>query len=92
MSLQKGSVYVGDSNGRLHVLDAKKDFSPFKSYSAGHTKSINVVHATTGCIITGSLDKSVRVLSSTDPPQLITSFICPNGEVAAVSFNSNPIL
>lgn len=92
MVMQKDIVHVGDSGGNLHVLDPKRDYEPVKCYPTGHKRGITGLYCASGCLITGSLDKTVRIMSPTDPPQLIACLSSPQGEVASVSIelNRNP--
>jgi len=71
--MQRDWVCVGDSFGKLHLLDLKNDFKLVKSYSTEHRDMIDV-HMTNGCLITaGSADNTVRISSLTDPPQPIVT-------------------
>lgn len=82
---KKNIVYVGDSNANVHVLDPLKEFAPAKKYSTEHEKGITGVYVDPGCLITSSLDRTVQILSPTDPPKPIASLQYGNGEVAGVS-------
>ncbi|XP_043274234.1 F-box/WD repeat-containing protein 9-like [Venturia canescens] len=88
MAMDKRAVYVGDNSGRLHILDSRNRFEMVKSYDTGHTKGINCLCATPGGLITGSLDKTVRFLSPTDPPQLITRLSGSVGEIAGMDYQN----
>lgn len=83
--MRKDIVYVGDKAAKLHILDPKKNYEHVKTYDTAHNKGITGVHCTNGCLITGSLDKTVRVSSPTDPPQNLTTLNCGYGEIAGVS-------
>lgn len=85
MCTHKDVLYVGDSGANLHVLDMKQDFHLVKSYKTEHEKKITGVCASPGCLITSSLDKTVKVTSPTDSPQPIATLQYRNGEVAGVS-------
>ena len=85
MCMQQDIVYVGDGNAKLHVLDPKKDFKPVKCYTTEHKKGINGVHVAPGCLITSSMDQTVRISSPTDPPQHVTTLKSSYGEIASVS-------
>lgn len=89
MSMQKDLVYVGDSNAKLHVLDLKREFEPVKCYETKHKKGITGVHFTTGCLITSSTDKTVRISTPTDPPQNFTTLTCGYGEIASTDYLNN---
>lgn len=86
ISLQKDLVYVGDSNAKLHVLDPNREFELVKTYTTEHRKAITGVHFTPGCVITSSMDKTVRISSPTDPPQHITTLTCGYGEIASTDY------
>ncbi|KAK2575614.1 hypothetical protein KPH14_011318 [Odynerus spinipes] len=86
MSMHKDLIYVGDSSAKLHVLDPKKDFEPVKCYETEHKKGITGVHFTPGCVITSSMDKTVRISSPTDPPQHLTTLTCGYGEIASIDY------
>ncbi|XP_024885673.1 F-box/WD repeat-containing protein 9-like, partial [Temnothorax curvispinosus] len=66
-------VCVGDSKAKLHMLDPKNDFELVKSYSTEHTNGITGVRLMHGCLITSSLDGTVRISSLTDPPRPIAT-------------------
>ncbi|XP_024883726.1 F-box/WD repeat-containing protein 9-like, partial [Temnothorax curvispinosus] len=66
-------VCVGDSKAKLHMLDPKNDFELVKSYSTEHTNGITGVCLMHGCLITSSLDGTVRISSLTDPPRPIAT-------------------
>lgn len=84
ISLHKSIVYVGDNGGRLHVLDPNEEFNIVKSYDTGHQKAITGVYQAPGCLITSSLDKTVRILSPTNPPRLLAALHSNYGEIASV--------
>ena len=86
MCMQRDMVYIGDGSAKLHVLDPKKDFQPVKCYTTEHKKGINGVHLTRGCLITSSMDKTVRINSPTDPPQHITTLESSYGEIASTDY------
>lgn len=86
--MQKGIVYVGDNGGRVHVLDPNKDFELVQTYVTGHKKAITGVRRVPGCLITSSLDKTVRISSPTHPPRLIRTLQSTYGEVASVRIKS----
>lgn len=85
MSMQRDMVYVGDSAAKLHVLNPKHEFEVVKSYTTEHTKRITGVHFTHGCLITSSIDKTVRISSPTDPPRTIATLTSEFGEIASVN-------
>jgi len=85
MNMQRDWVCVGDSTGKLHLLDLKNDFELVKAYSTEHTKEITGVHMTDGCLITGSADRVVRISSLTDPPQTIAEIFSKFGKISRVS-------
>ncbi|XP_051159722.1 F-box/WD repeat-containing protein 9-like [Leptopilina boulardi] len=89
--MRKDIVYVGDKAAKLHILDPKKNYEHVKTYDTAHNKGITGVHCTNGCLITGSLDKTVRVSSPTDPPQNLTTLNCGYGEIAGMDY-SNEVL
>ncbi|XP_058802168.1 F-box/WD repeat-containing protein 9-like [Phymastichus coffea] len=86
MYMQKDVVYVGDSGANLHILDIKQDFDPVKSYKTGHEKKITGVYAGTGCLITSSLDRTVKITSPTDPPHMLATLQYRNGEIAGIDY------
>ncbi|XP_015118770.1 F-box/WD repeat-containing protein 9 isoform X2 [Diachasma alloeum] len=86
MFMHNGLVYIGDSNSNIHILDEKKDFNVVKSYKTEHTKGITGIHASSGCLMTVSLDKTVRIMGPTDPPQSIATFECKHGDVASMHY------
>lgn len=86
MSMQKDIVYIGDSSAKLHVLDPKKDFELVRFYETEHEKGITGVHLAPGCLITSSLDKTVRISSPTDPPQHLTALSSSHGEIASIDY------
>jgi len=72
MNMQRDWVCVGDSTGKLLMLDLKNDSDLVKSYFTGHTRQITEVRITDGCLITtGFADRIIRFSSLTDPPQTI---------------------
>lgn len=79
-------VYVGDKGGKLHILDPKKNYECVKTYDTAHDKGITGVYCADGCLITSSMDKTVRILSPTDPPQIITTLNCGYGEIAGIDY------
>lgn len=83
--MQRDMIYVGDRSAKLHVLDPKKDFEPVKCYTTEHRKGINGVHYAPGCLITSSMDETIRVSTPTDPPQHLTTLKSSYGEIASVS-------
>lgn len=83
--MQRDMIYVGDGSAKLHVLDPRNDFKPVKYYTTEHKKGINGVHFTPGCLITSSMDQTVRISSPTDPPQHLTTLKSSYGEIASVS-------
>lgn len=85
MCMQRDMIYVGDGSAKLHVLDPRNDFKPVKHYTTEHKKGINGVHFTPGCLITSSMDQTVRISSPTDPPQHLTTLKSSYGEIASVS-------
>ncbi|XP_026674387.1 F-box/WD repeat-containing protein 9-like isoform X2 [Ceratina calcarata] len=89
MCMQRDIVYVGDGNAKLHVLDPKANFKPVKCYSTEHKKGINGVHAAPGCLITSSMDATVRISSPTDPPQHLTTLNSSYGEIASTDYLNN---
>lgn len=91
MCMRKDVVYVGDTCAKLHILDPKQDFEQVKCYDTAHEKGITGVHCAPGCLITSSLDKTVRISSPTDPPQLLTTLNCGYGEIAGIDY-SNEVL
>ncbi|XP_024937719.1 F-box/WD repeat-containing protein 9 isoform X2 [Cephus cinctus] len=86
VSMNKGIVYVGDSGAKLHVLNPKKDFELKKCYTTKHEKAITGLHVAPGCLITGSLDKTVIIWSPTDPPQHVETLTSPYGEVPSIDY------
>ncbi|XP_071565468.1 F-box/WD repeat-containing protein 9-like isoform X2 [Temnothorax nylanderi] len=66
-------VFIGDRDAKLHILNLNNDFELVKSYSTEHTESITRVHLTHECLITSSMDGTVRISSLTDPPQPIAT-------------------
>ncbi|XP_003707325.1 F-box/WD repeat-containing protein 9 [Megachile rotundata] len=86
MCMQRNMVYVGDGDAKLHVLDPTKDFEPVKCYTTEHKKGINGVHLTPGCLITSSMDKTVRINSPTDPPQHLTTLKSSYGVIASTDY------
>ncbi|XP_033216621.1 F-box/WD repeat-containing protein 9-like isoform X2 [Belonocnema kinseyi] len=86
LCLKKDIVYVGDTTAKIHILDPKKDFEPVKCYKTEHLKGITGVHCSAGCLITSSLDKTVRISSPTDPPQPLTTLTCGYGEIASIDY------
>ncbi|CAL7949530.1 unnamed protein product [Xylocopa violacea] len=86
MCMQRDMVYVGDGGGKLHVLDPKKNFEPVRSYTTEHKKAINDVHCSPGCLITSSMDETVRIASPTDPPQHLTTLKSSYGEIASTDY------
>ncbi|XP_076234420.1 F-box/WD repeat-containing protein 9 [Calliopsis andreniformis] len=84
--MQRDAVYVGDSSAKLHVLDPKQDFDRVKCYSTEHRKGVSGVHVAPGCIITSSTDETVRISSSTDPPQHIVTLRSNYGEIASIDY------
>ncbi|KAK1118446.1 hypothetical protein K0M31_015144 [Melipona bicolor] len=89
MCMQQDIVYVGDGNAKLHILDPKKDFKPVKCYTTEHKKGINGVHVAPGCLITSSMDQTVRISSPTDPPQHVTTLKSSYGEIASTDYLNN---
>lgn len=83
--MQRDMIYVGDGSAKLHVLDPRNDFKRVKCYTTEHKKGINGVHFTPGCLITSSMDQTVRISSPTDPPQHLTTLKSSYGEIASVS-------
>ncbi|CAK9822567.1 F-box/WD repeat-containing protein 9 [Anthophora retusa] len=79
-------VYVGDGSAKLHVLDPKNDFEPVRCYTTDHKKGINGVHLAPGCLITSSMDETVRISSPTDPPQHLTILKSDYGEIASTDY------
>ncbi|XP_024880470.1 F-box/WD repeat-containing protein 9-like isoform X1 [Temnothorax curvispinosus] len=73
IDMRRDLVCVGDNEGKLHMLEPKNDFELVKSYSTEHTDEITGVRLTHGCLITSSLDGTVRISSPTDPPKLIAT-------------------
>ncbi|KOC64775.1 F-box/WD repeat-containing protein 9, partial [Habropoda laboriosa] len=86
MCMQRDMVYVGDGSAKLHVLDPKKDFERVKCYSTDHKKGINGVHIAPGCLITSSMDETVRIFSPTDPPQHFATLKSNYGEIASMDY------
>lgn len=86
MCMQRDAVFVGDSIGKLHVLDPRRDFEPVKSYTTEHKNGINGVHITPGCLITSSRDQTVRISSPTDPLQNLTTLSSSYGEIASLDY------
>ncbi|OAD56971.1 F-box/WD repeat-containing protein 9, partial [Eufriesea mexicana] len=86
MCIQRDMVYVGDGNAKLHVLDPNKGFEPVKYYTTEHKKGINGVHLAPGCLITCSMDETVRISSPTDPPQPLTTLKSNYGEIASTDY------
>ncbi|KAL7294687.1 hypothetical protein TKK_0011989 [Trichogramma kaykai] len=86
MCMQNNVVYVGDNLANIHVLDEKKMFEPVKTYKTEHKKSITGIHVDAGCLITSSLDRTVKISSPTDPPTLLSEFEFKNGEIASIGF------
>lgn len=86
MCMHRDMVYVGDSNAKLHVLDPRTDFEPVKCYNTEHKKGITGVHLAPGCLITSSMDQSVRITSPTDPPQHLTTLWSGYGEIASIDY------
>ncbi|XP_071574645.1 F-box/WD repeat-containing protein 9-like isoform X2 [Temnothorax nylanderi] len=73
MSMRRDWVCVGDHKAKLHMLNLNNDFELVKSYSTEHTKGITEVHLTHGCLITSSIDGTVRISSLSDPPKPIAT-------------------
>ncbi|XP_071634218.1 F-box/WD repeat-containing protein 9-like isoform X2 [Temnothorax longispinosus] len=74
MSMRRDNwVCVGDTKAKLHMLDPKNDFELVKSYSTEHTDEITGVRLMRGCLITSSIDGTVRMSSLTDPPRPIAT-------------------
>ncbi|XP_071565457.1 F-box/WD repeat-containing protein 9-like isoform X2 [Temnothorax nylanderi] len=72
VSMRRDWVFIGDSRGKLHLVNPN-DFEVVKSYSTEHTNSITGVRLTHGCLITSSMDRTVRIWSPTDPPKPIAT-------------------
>lgn len=49
-------------------------------------KGINGVHIAPGCLLTSSMDKTVRISSPTDPPQHLTTLKSNYGEIASTDY------
>ncbi|KAJ8670377.1 hypothetical protein QAD02_001636 [Eretmocerus hayati] len=86
MCLKDDIVYIGDSSAKLHILDPKQDFELVKSFKTEHEKNITGVHVDAGCLITSSLDRTVKISSPTDPPQLLNSLQYNYGEIANIDY------
>ncbi|XP_012272271.1 F-box/WD repeat-containing protein 9 isoform X2 [Orussus abietinus] len=86
ISMHREIVHVGDSSGNLHILDPKNDFTNVKCYMGEHLKGINGVHYTPGCLITVSLDRTVKISSPTDPPLNLNTLNCHYGEIASSAY------
>jgi F-box/WD-40 domain protein 9 len=85
ISMQRDLICLGDSIGKLHVLNPKNDFELVKSYSTGHNKPITGVYLSYANLITSSTDGTIRISSPTDPPRPIIIKNSGFGEVASVS-------
>ncbi|XP_050486863.1 F-box/WD repeat-containing protein 9-like [Bombus huntii] len=86
MCMQRDMIYVGDGSAKLHVLDPRNNFKRVKCYTTEHEKGINGVHSTPGCLITSSMDQTVRISSPTDPPQHLTTLKSTYGEIANTDY------
>lgn len=84
MCMQKSLVYVGDSAGKVHILDEKKNFELVKSFTTEHKNGINGIQVNAGCLITSSRDKTVRITAPTDPPKPLRTLSSNHGEIASV--------
>ncbi|XP_071565471.1 F-box/WD repeat-containing protein 9-like isoform X2 [Temnothorax nylanderi] len=73
INMRRDWVFVGTRDAKLHTLNLNNDFELVKSYSTEHTESITRVHLTHECLITSSMDGTVRISSLTDPPQPIAT-------------------
>ncbi|XP_071576067.1 F-box/WD repeat-containing protein 9-like isoform X2 [Temnothorax nylanderi] len=76
INIRRDLVFVGAGtyfHSKLHVLNLKNDFELVKSYSTEHTKYITRMLLTHGCLITSSMDGTVRISSLTDPPKPIAT-------------------
>ncbi|XP_071565475.1 F-box/WD repeat-containing protein 9-like [Temnothorax nylanderi] len=73
INMRRDWIFVGDRDAKLHILNLNNDFELVKSYSTEHTNSITRVHLTHECLITSSMDGTVRISSLTDPPQPIAT-------------------
>ncbi|XP_024889918.1 uncharacterized protein LOC112466198 [Temnothorax curvispinosus] len=79
INMRRDLVFVGTKDTfcskslKLHVLNPKDDFKIVKSYSTKHTNNITRVHLTHGCLITSSMDGTVRISSLTDPSKPIAT-------------------
>ncbi|XP_077276742.1 F-box/WD repeat-containing protein 9-like [Temnothorax americanus] len=72
VSMRRDWVFIGDSRAKLHLVNPN-DFEIVKSYSTEHTEDITGVQLTHGCLITSSMDRTVRIWSPTDPPKPIAT-------------------
>jgi len=84
MHMHRDWVCVGDSTGKLYLLDLKKDSKPVKYFSIYHERLIGV-HMTDGCLITTGSDRAFRISSLTDPPEIINGSCTMLGKITRVS-------
>ncbi|XP_024890795.1 F-box/WD repeat-containing protein 9-like isoform X4 [Temnothorax curvispinosus] len=72
VSMRRDWVFIGDSRAKLHLVNPN-NFEVVESYSTKHTEDITGVRLTHGCLITSSMDRTVRIWSPTDPPKPIAT-------------------
>ncbi|KAK0164467.1 hypothetical protein PV328_003091 [Microctonus aethiopoides] len=86
VSMQTDAIYIGDSEGYIHILDVNNDFEPMKSYKTQHTDGITGIHMTGGSLITSSLDSTVIISTPTDPLHTISRLHCRYGKIVKMSY------
>lgn len=91
LSLYDSSLYVGDKEGGLHLIDCGQDrFDVVESYNTGHSGKITSVTHGLGSLHTSSSDGDIKVFHPNRNLDLITTIKNPDcGEVAQLNYNSN---
>ncbi|KAF7990819.1 hypothetical protein HCN44_000624 [Aphidius gifuensis] len=86
MFVNNDAIYTGDSNAMIHIININNNFEQIKSYKSDHTKGITGIHSTLGCLITTSLDGTVKISSPTDPPISFATLNCKHGDIASMHY------
>jgi len=85
MNMHRDWVCVGDSIGKLYLLDLKNDSKPVKYISTYHMERLTGVHMTDGCLITSGADHCFRISSLTDPLETIIGISSNYEKISRVS-------